>query len=260
MTTSSITPENFAKLAAFHAEIQRLHDLTQRNKEAPSQRLRDLNRTLSNDIQALSAQHEQAIAELQEKQRVEMDTLRNRDKPTRTELETSIGTIDTHFEQTSGKIRKEARPLLQGITLTEVIALIPEEVRPTLIEVADHPSKMFIIQHKLYSGYGFLIQAEEGHKTKWSVHLENLLYDTKRHYVCFCSSGCMTAESRALLMKSLSKTCNDHGIKTLLGRHASGEIDGVKFLDGVHFEKIKSGFPDNSLTNMSDRFVDYCSL
>ena len=256
---TTITPENVAKIKTLHDEMQKLHDLTRQNRHAPLQELQELTATLSNEIQTLFTQHKRAIAELEEKQSNEMKALRNKDKLTRDQLEKSVGAVDAHFKKESDRINKEAKPLLQGITLTEMIALIPEDVRPTLIETADHPGeKMFILQHKLAPECGFLIWAEEGHDTKWSIYLQNLLSGVRRHLVCFCGNGCMTNESRALLVNSLAKTCNEHGIKTLLGRKVSEDKDGVQFREGSYFHDIENGFPDDHLTKWSNHFVSFC--
>ena len=243
-TTTNLTPEDLSKLQSLHADMQTVHIINYQECNAPSQTLRKLTDELMRDLQVLGEEHKRALKELEDRQNLEMDALRKKGKSERDELEKTIQKSNHHFKTVSEQLFKEAKPLLEKMTLADIITLIPEEVRPTLIETADRPGKkMFILQHKLAPECGFLIWADAGHDTKWSIHLKNLLTGTQRYLVCFCGNGCMDSETRTWLVGSLAKTCAEHGITTLFGRRVGEDKDGVQFREGGNFRSIAEMHP-----------------
>jgi hypothetical protein len=231
--TTKLTPQENTELANLVQKRQELVKAHNAAIEAPKRELEQLESDRRVYLQMIQANLESEIAKLRSKayDAAALDL----DKPRREELRRAVQALEERFQMDSAPLSNAAQFLLEKSSQKDALSLLPDGIRPTVIEIVGHRKPMYIVQHKLAPQCAFLVYlTSEG--TRWGLVANTGLFKRRYSLVCFCESGCMTADEYSALIAELNTVCREHGITHLFARKVE-ERKGVNILDGSHYER-----------------------
>jgi hypothetical protein len=147
--------------------VQKRHDLTaafQKEEAEMVSHHRAERKKLEEEMGRLERHQEAAWADFRSRQKTALD-------PYNEAIRKSVN------ERIKGddELKEEAKKLLMTPSLVDAVALIPEDIRPILIPVGPEDRRMFLMQIKKAPQLAFVIRADEGGTTKFTVVIDSLL-------------------------------------------------------------------------------------
>ncbi len=232
--TTKLTSQETTELANLIKKRQELVEAHNAAIKAPKRELEQLESDRRDYLQKIQVNLELEIAKLRSK--ANEDSALDQDKPRREELRRMVRALEEQFQTDSAPLSKAAQFLLEKSSGENALSFLPDEIRPTVIEVLGHRKPMYIVQHKLVPQCAFLVYlTSEG--TKWGLIANTGVFNRRYSLVCFCENGCMTADEYSALIVELNNVCREHGITHLFGRKVN-ERKGINILDGSYFEEV----------------------